>query len=61
MIEIFVLIGWFDGFRAGGIINQEFFTKDTCEAAKALIMEKYRADDVWYVTEDDTWLECVKK
>jgi len=61
MIEVFVLIGWIDGHRSGGVVAQEFNSLATCESAKALYVEMHSikpASDRWA---DDSWVECVKK
>lgn len=60
MIEIFVLIGWIDGHNSGGVVNQEFLSIETCEAAKAKYVQMHEID----VTDrypSDSWVECVKK
>lgn len=62
MIEIFVLIGWIDGVKAGGVVNQEFFTLETCEAAKSIYIQKLELDDdSWGSRFVGSWVECVKK
>lgn len=61
MIEVFVLIGWIDGYRSGGVVGQEFNSLAACEAAKALYVEMHEikpANDRW---DDDSWVDCVKK
>jgi hypothetical protein len=61
MLEVFVLIGWIDGHRSGGVVAQEFFSLQTCEAAKSLYIEMHSVkgkEDRW---SDDSWVECVKK
>lgn len=63
MIEVFVLIGWIDGVKAGGVISQEFNSLETCEAAKAKYVQMHELDnDSWgggrYA---GSWVECVKK
>jgi hypothetical protein len=62
MIEVFILIGWIDGHRSGGVVSQEFFSLATCEAAKTRYVERHNIqpkDDRWKV--DGSWVECVKK
>jgi hypothetical protein len=63
MIEIFVLIGWIDGFKAGGVVSQEFFSLDTCEAAKAKYVEMHELEpNGWGGGRfSGSWVECVKK
>lgn len=61
MIEVFVLIGWIDGHRSGGIVGQEFNSLETCEAAKAMYVQMHEIPDVkdrWY---SSSWVDCVKK
>ncbi len=61
MIEVFVLIGWIDGYSSGGVVSQEFNSLAACEAAKTLYVEMHdikAASDRW---PDDSWVECVKK
>jgi hypothetical protein len=60
MIEIFVLIGWIDGHRSGGVVGQEFFSLATCEAAKAKYIEMHDISESRW-NNDDSWVECVKK
>lgn len=61
MIEVFVLIGWIDGYRSGGIVGQEFNSLATCEAAKARYVEMHniKLADERYA--GDSWVDCVKK
>lgn len=61
MIEIFVLIGWIDGHRSGGVINQEFFSLETCEAAKAKYVQMHEIPDVKDRWSTSSWVDCVKK
>ena len=56
MIEVFVLIGWIDGHNAGGVVNQEFLSIETCEAAKTMYEKMHDIGDF-----RDSWVECVKK
>lgn len=60
MIEIFVLIGWIDGHNSGGVVSQEFFSLETCQAAKAKYVQM-REIDVTDRYPSDSWVECVKK
>jgi hypothetical protein len=62
VIEVFVLIGWIYGHNAGGVINQEFNSIATCEAAKTLVVEMHGIQDKenrW--TYESSWVDCVKK
>jgi hypothetical protein len=61
MIEIFLLIGWIDGNRAGGVIAQEFNSLETCKAAKTLYIQNHElaADSTGRYS--GSWVECVKK
>jgi hypothetical protein len=34
MIEIFVLIGWIEGVRTGGVVGQEFFQRQLVKLQK---------------------------
>lgn len=61
MIEVFVLIGWIQGVKAGGVIGQEFNSLDTCEAAKALYIQNHEIGDGWSISYEGSWVECVKK
>jgi hypothetical protein len=63
MIEIFVLIGWIAETKAGGTVSHEFFSLDTCEAAKAKYVEMHELEsDGWVGGQfSGSWLECVKK
>ncbi len=61
MIEVFVLIGWIDGVRAGGVVNQEFFSLETCEAAKAIYVQMHEIPDVKDRRSTSSWVDCVKK
>lgn len=63
MIEAFILIGWIDGIRAGGVISQEFSGLDTCEAAKAKYVQMHDlADTGWGNSRfEGSWVACVKK
>ncbi len=60
MIEVFVLIGWVDGHNAGGAINQEFLSIETCKFAKTMY-EKMHDIGEFRWGKDDSWVECVKK
>lgn len=60
MIEVFVLIGWIDGMKAGGVIGQEFNSLETCEAAKILYIQNHELEDGWGQFAG-SWVECVKK
>ena len=61
MIEVFVLIGWIDGYRSGSVVGQEFNSLATCEAAKTMYIEmhKIKSADERYAS--DSWVDCVKK
>jgi len=63
MIEIFVLIGWIDGHRNGGVIGQEFNSLETCNAAKAIYVENLDLEnDGWSKSVfSGSWMECVRK
>jgi hypothetical protein len=61
MIEVFVLIGWIDGYRSGGVVGQEFNSLATCEAAKTVYVKMHNIqpkDNRW---SGDSWVNCVKK
>ena len=60
MIEIFVLIGWIDGHNAGGVVNQEFLSIETCEAAKLKHVEMHDISESRWGS-DESWVECVRK
>ncbi len=60
MIEIFVLIGWIDGHNTGSVVNQEFLSIETCEAAKLKYVEMHDISESRW-NNDDSWVECVKK
>lgn len=60
MIEIFVLIGWIDGPNSGGVVNQEFLSIETCEAAKAKYVQMHEISESRW-DNDESWVECVKK
>lgn len=62
MIEVFVLIGWIGGYKSGGVINQEFNSLASCEAAKTMFVEMHAIhpkNERAYSS--DSWVECVKK
>jgi hypothetical protein len=61
MIEVFVLIGWIDGHRSGGVVSQEFNSLATCEAAKTLFVEMHDIQTKENRWTDSSWVECVKK
>lgn len=61
MIEVFVLIGWIDGFKSGGVVGQEFISLATCEAAKSQYVEMHNIKENADRWADDSWVECVKK
>ena len=61
MIEVFVLIGWIDGYRGAGVVNQEFNSLVTCEAAKTLLIEMHKMETKEERLKNDSWVECVKK
>ena len=61
MIEVFVLIGWIDGYNAGGVIGQEFNSLETCEAAKTLYIQNHELEEGWASDYSGSWVECVKK
>lgn len=61
MIEIFVLIGWIDGHRSGGVVGQEFFSLATCEAAKAKYIQMHNIQEEDNRWPADSWVDCVKK
>jgi hypothetical protein len=61
MIEVFVLIGWVNGFNNGGIVIHEFNSLATCEAAKTLFIEKHKMKPKEERYSNDSWVECVKK
>ena len=60
MIEVFVLIGWIDGIKAGGVIGQEFNSLERCEAAKTLYIQNLELEAGWGRFAG-SWVECVKK
>ena len=61
MIEVFVLIGWIDGYRSGSVVSQEFNSLAACEVAKTLYidMHKIKPEEERYPS--NSWVECVKK
>lgn len=62
MIEVFVLIGWIDGYRSGGVVSQEFNSLAACEAVKTLFIDMHNTqpkEEPSYGHE--SWVECVKK
>jgi hypothetical protein len=61
MIEVFLLIGWIDGHKAGRTVSHEFYSLATCEAAKAkyVQMHEIKPEDRNYY--GSSWVECVKK
>lgn len=61
MIEVFLLVGWIDGHRSGGVVGQEFNSLATCEAAKTLYIEMHDIQSKEDRYSDDSWVECVKK
>lgn len=63
MIEAFILIGWIDGVKAGGVIGQEFNSLETCEAAKEKYVQMHDLDDDSWTAGRfaRSWVECVKK
>lgn len=61
MIEVFVLIGWVDGYNAGGVISQEFNSLETCEAAKTLYIKNFGLEEGLIDRFAGSWVECVKK
>ncbi len=63
MIEIFVLIGWIDAFKAGGVVNIEFTSESACLEAKELFEQRHSMKSIEDrdVFNDDDWVECVKK
>lgn len=62
MIEVFVLIGWIDGFRSGGVVSQEFNSLATCEAAKTMFVKMHEINiNDRYRDPTDNWVECVMK
>lgn len=63
MIEVFVLIGWIDGIKAGGVVSQDFNSLDTCEAAKAKYIQMHDLDDDSWGSGrfEGSWVDCVKK
>lgn len=61
MIEVFVLIGWIDGYRSGGVVGQEFNSLATCEAAKTVYVEMHNIQPKDNRRSGDSWVDCVKK
>lgn len=61
MIEVFVLIGWIDGYRSGGLVSQEFNSLATCEAAKILFIDMHKMQPKEQRYAHSSWVECVKK
>jgi hypothetical protein len=62
MIEVFVLIGWIHGYSSsGGVVNQEFNSFASCEAAKTLYVEMHEIDSKEDRSRFHSWVECVKK
>lgn len=64
MLTTYILIGWINGYSAGGILSQEFSSLETCEVAKTLYIQKNEIDVTATVDDRsryDSWVECVKK
>lgn len=61
MIEVFILIGWIDGYNSGGVVSQEFNSLATCEAAKTLLIDMHKMIPKEDRYASDSWVECVKK
>ena len=61
MIEVFLLVGWIDGHRSGGVVGQEFNSLATCEAANTLYIEMHNIQSKEDRYSDDRLVECVKK
>ena len=61
MIEVFLLVGWIDGYRGAGVVSQEFTSLATCEVAKTLFVEMHEIKAKEDRNRHDSWVECVKK
>lgn len=61
MIEAFLLVGWIDGYRSGGVVSQEFNSLAACEAAKTLFIEMHAIQPKENRYASDSWVDCVKK
>jgi hypothetical protein len=61
MIEVFLLVGWVDGFKSGGVVNIEFASEAACIEAKDLFQTRHDMKSVAERYDDDDWVECVKK
>lgn len=61
MIEVFLLVGWIDGYRSGGVVSQEFNSLAACETAKTLFIEMHSIQPKENRYASDSWVDCVKK
>lgn len=62
LFATYILIGWLNGYRSGGVIEIEFSSKETCEIAKSAYVKNHGMlldDDRW--VSNSSWVDCVEK